>query len=257
MASNCLGHSFDVSVTYTDWTGPGPYLTVDTHQSVKKPLYYGRFDDDLEDDAVVLAYAGVDDIEADENVVMVNRSMAEPLNFPGFTPEKESFFGLSIDLAYSSILFTSITTEPTPSHPAQPLFYKHELPKETLPDTVFVLDSSFSQVGANNYLVHAEPVYDDTTGAPTPVIRAVVVYNDHENSFNDDTAELEAYYVQYVTRDPNNGQTQMHTVLLNNEPAFTEATFDDIWGASMKLKPWIHAYLVELLLCALSRQYTD
>lgn len=245
MANARLGHSFDVSIAYTDWTGPGPYLTVDTHQSVKKPLYYGRFDDDLESDAVVLAFAGVDDIEADENVVMVNRGFAEPLNFPGFTPEEESFFGISIDLAYSSILFTGITTEPTPSHPAKPLFYKHELPAETLPETVFVLDSNFEQLAANSYLIQVESVYDDTTGVPTGVARAIVVYNDLESSFDDDIADLEAYYVQYVTRDPNNSQTEMHTVLLNNEPAFTEATFTDIWGVSMKLKPWINAYLVE------------
>jgi hypothetical protein len=238
MAISYLGHSFSVAVTFTDGTDGKPTREVDIHQSVKKPLYYMRFNTYLPDDAVKLAYAAVDDIEADDNIVAIDRSMAAPGNSPEFIAGEDSFNDDDYSSFYRSILFTDTYTEEIPSQPVKPLFYRHLLAGDVNVDSIYVLDSSFDKLNPNVYRVVEHLEYDDH-GVLTGSTDSVGVYNDLQNSFDDDTGELVAYYVQYVDAA---GITK--TVLLSNEPVYKLATFSDMNWITLRLKEWTKAYLV-------------
>ncbi len=238
MTSSQLGHSFSVAVTYGDGGDSKPTRIIDTHQSVKKPLYYTRFNTYLPGDAVKLAYAAVDDIEADDNIVAIDRSTAASENSPEFIVGEESFNGNSYSSFYRNILITDTYTEAIPSQPIKPLFYRHLLAGDVVTASIFILDSSFNKLNANGYRIVEHPEYDGL-GVLTGDTESIGVYNDLQNSFDDDTGELVAYYVQYVDAD---GVTR--TVLLNNEPVFRVATFDDINWTTLLLKEWAKAYTV-------------
>lgn len=244
MVSSELGHTFTVAVIYGDgtnnpphWTADHPVRTVDTHQSIKKPLYYMRFNTYLPGDAVKLAYAAVDDIEADDNIVAIDRSTSAPENSPEFIVGEESFNDRNYSSFYRNILITDVYTEEIPSQPIKPLFYKHLLPGDVT-SSIFVLDSGFNRLSPSVYRIVEHPEYDQF-GTPTGSTESVGVYNDLQNSFDDDTGELVAYYVQYVDAA---GATK--TVLLNNEPVYRLATFDDINWLTFRLKEWVKAYIV-------------
>jgi hypothetical protein len=241
MTSSELGHTFSVAVTYGDGAGflvDNPIRSVDMHQSVKKPLYYMRFNTYLPDDAVKLAYASVDDIEADDNIVAIDRSTAAPENSPEFVVGEESFNGMTYSSFYRNILITDVYTEEIPSQPIKPLYYRHLLAGDVDAGSISVLDSSFNRVNVNTYRVIEHPEYDEF-GVLTGDTDSVAVYNDLQNSFDDDTGELIAYYVQYVDAS---GIT--NTVLLNNEEVYRLATFDDIDWVTLLLKTWVKAYSV-------------
>jgi hypothetical protein len=238
MTTDSLGHTFDVAVTYGDGGDDKPTRQVDTHQSVKKPLYYMRFNTYLPDDAVKLAYAAVDDIEADDNIVAIDRSIAAPENSPEFIVGEESFVDDDYTSFYRNILITDVYTEEIPSQPIKPLFYRHLLDGDVDTASIYVLDSSFNRINTNTYRIVEHPEYTEA-GVLTGDTESVGVYNDLQNSFDDDTGELVAYYVQYVDTS---GVTR--TVLLNNQEVYREATFDDINWTTLQLKTWVKAYLV-------------
>jgi hypothetical protein len=238
MTISALGHTYSVAVTYSDGGDSKPTLTVDMHQSIKKPLYYMRFNAHLPDDAINLAYVAVDDIEADDNIVIMDRSTIAPENSPEYIAGEESFTGDNYSSFYKNILITDVYTTAIPSQPTQPLYYRHVLSGDIETTSIYILDSNFEKVNSNTYRVIAHPEYTEL-GALTGSIESVGIYNDLQSSFDDDTGELVVYYVQYVdTADTTK------TVLLNNEEVYSEATFTDMDWASMLLKTWVKAYLL-------------
>lgn len=246
MTASNQGHTFTAVVTYGNgednaphWTADHPIRSVDTHQSVKKPLYYMRFSTYLPDDAVKLAYAATDNIEADDNIVVIDRSTAAPENSPDLIAGEETFLSNSYSSFYENILITDVYTEVIPSQPVKPLFYRHLLSGDVTTSTVHILDSSFNRLNSNSYRVIEHLEYDND-GVLTGNIDSVAVYNSLQNSFDEDSGELVAYYVQYVDAD---GVIQ--TVLLNNELAYREATFDDMDWSTLLLKTWAKAYIIK------------
>ena len=246
MTASSQGHTFTAVVTYgngednlPDWTASHPVRSIDTHQSVKKPLYYMRFSTYLPDDAVKLAYAAVDNIEASDNIVAIDRSTAAPENSPDFIAGEETFLNNSYSSFYENILITDVYTEAIPSQPVKPLYYRHLLSGDITASTIRILDSDFNRLNTNIYRVIEHEEYDED-GVLTGDTESIGVYNSLQNSFDEDTGELIAYYVQYVDAD---GVIQ--TVLLNNELVYKEATFDDTDWSTLLLKTWTKAYIVK------------
>jgi hypothetical protein len=167
-----------------------------------------RFSTYLPDDAIKLAYAAVDNIEADDNIVVIDRSTAAPENAPEFIVGEGTFLGDDYSSFYENILITDVYTTAIPSQPIKPLFYKHLLPGTVDSSAVRILDSSFNRLNTNAYRVIEHEEYD-------------------------------ALGVQYIDAV---GTTQ--TILLNNEPVYREASFDDINWTTLLLKTWVKAYIV-------------
>jgi len=238
MTISSLGHMFSVSVTYGDGTDSNPTKQVDMHQSIKKPLYYVRFSKYLSDDAVKLAYGAVDDIEADDNIVVINRSMSALENSPEFVTGEDSFNNNMFSSFYKDVLITDVYTADIPSQPVKPLYYRHLLPGNIDSASVSILDSGFAKINPNSYRVIEHPEYNED-GTLTGDIESVGVYNNLENSFDEDSGDLTVYYLQYIDLA---GTTT--TILLNNEPVYKEATFADINWVTFNLKTWVKAYLI-------------
>lgn len=258
MATNSLGHTFAVAITYGNGSDNKPVKTVDTTQAVKKPISQVRFGKHLPDDAVKLAYTAVDEISTETNITIIDHSTSVPQNSPELITGEEIFSGISYNSFYSNILISDVFSVATPTQPSTPLYYEHALLGTIDSTTVIILDSSFQPVGSHLYRVVEISVYDEVTGIPASPAEVdhIAIYNNLENIYDDTTAvynentgklevsgTLEVYYVRYI--DPSDDSIQ--TVLLNNKPIYKPATTSDIWYISMKLKTWVKAYLVEEL----------
>jgi len=245
-----LGHTFGVKVEFGDGaagypspTKPDlPCMYIDTFQGIKKPIYTVRYGTVLPDDAVELAYVSTSEIDADTNMGFADRSGAAPENAAMFVSGEESFTGDTYSSYLKNILITDVTTDAIPSQPIKPLYYKHVLPATADTESVFILDKNFSRINTYLYKVVAEPEYDDD-GNLTGDTDYVAVYNNLENTFDDDTGLLTIYYVQYT--DSSSGTPVTTTVLLNNSPVYREATFEDIDPVTLQLKSYVKAYIVK------------
>jgi len=239
MSFNSNGHKFSTVITYGDGTDYRPTKYIDTFQAVKKPIADIRFGKILPDDAVTLAYAAVEELDADNNLIVDDFSDSLAENSRDLLQNNEDTFSAIVyTTAYRNVLPTDKFTTAIPSKPQEALYYVHKLPAVNT-DRITILDSNFNDVGSYTYEVETVYVYDETTGVATTTVDYVAVYNNYENSFDEETGELTVYYIRYIDED---GVSQ--TVLLNNKPIWTEATADDIWYTG-KLKPWVKAYLVE------------
>ena len=244
MSSEVLGRKFNVIVTFGDGTDSKPTRKVDMHQAVKKPLFFTRFNQSLPDDAIQLGYVSVGVLEADQNIAIIDRSTAAPENYLATAIDEETFSDINFLSFYRDILITDVYTDEIPTQPIRPLFYKHTLPANTDINSVYILDGQLNRLSPYSYKVEQVMVYDETTGQATSVVDYVVVYNDFHNFYNEDTGVLKHYYVQYV--DSTTSTPEAKVVLLNNENIYREATFQDIWSQTLRLKPWVKAYLVNV-----------
>ena len=210
--------------------------TISTFQAVKKPIFFPRFNSVLPDDAVKLAYAAAESLDADQNITLIDRSKSMPENSVTFLPDDETLIGDGFTSVYSDILITDVFTDAIPSQPVIPLFSIHELPSDVVVDSITVYDKNFKAISSSQYVVDVVYVRDGS-GTETSVVDYVALYNNFVNSFDEDTGELIVYYVQYT--DSSNVTL---TVMINNSPIFHEASFEDIDWSTMKLKEWAKAY---------------
>jgi len=93
-----------------------------------------------------------------------------------------------------------------------------------------------------DFVVETVYVYDNA-GLQTTTVDYVAVYNDYESYANELTGEYEVFYIQYL--DDVGPTPELKTVLLNNSPAYTLATFSDINMLTMRIKPWRKVFTVE------------
>lgn len=243
MSKQILGHQFGAAIQFTDGTDGKPRRYVDMQQCIKKPLAYARFSQYLTDDAVEIGYGATSEITASDNIVITDRSYTLNENTSDIFYGEESVTGISFSSYYKNLLLTDEFTEDIPSQPQEPLFYVHKLGSDVNTSSVKILDKNFNEVNEYSYKVSTVYVYDEDTGSATTTVDYIAVYNSYENEYDPDTGALDVYYVQYL--DPSSGTDAPQIVLLSNEDVYHEAEFEDIWSATMKLKPWVKAYLVE------------
>lgn len=232
--------SFQFRLTGVDGT---PFNTR-TRQNIKKPIGRILYLEEPPTSAVKLAYVGSREITPTNNMFIGDRSDELYANSKTSTSVEFSVDSGTSTLASSNFLVTAEFTEA--SSGSIPLYYKHEVTKYFVPNTFKVLDQNFNEVGSDKYKLVTNYSYDEDDGSieldvnSNPVIDSFYLFNSLENSFDIDTGEYTVYFVQYI--DGSGSSETLVTEILNNEPAYLPATFDDYWTVTSDLKPWCHAY---------------
>lgn len=225
MSSNIL-HTFSVQTEVE--------TKVDLLQHVRKLISYGRYSTQLSDDGINIAFASSKELDASQNVSIINRSNSILENSLAATSKEETFTAKEFSTRYRNFLVTNIYTPTLTSQETKPLYYKHTLPPDTIIGSIQVLDSNFAVVSSYLYNI----VIEYKNGDSLQGIEFIQVYNDFANYFNETTGELLVYFVKY------RNSTGNHSCLLNNKPAYVEATFDDFDWITFEIFAGKKAYVI-------------
>ncbi|MHA2066767.1 MAG: hypothetical protein ACXABY_20545, partial [Candidatus Thorarchaeota archaeon] len=217
-----------------------------TRQNVKKRVESIIYLESPPDDAVRLAYVGSSEVSPENNLFIGDRS--DSLFANSRVGNTQEFTGTNqpVTIRNKNFIITQAFNEAESGD--IPLYYKHVFstaPADFLPVSVRVYDKNFEPVSTDKYKLGRTLTYSESTGAPNSpeVITGYHLYNNLKSSFDVTTGEYEVYYIQYTEFVDSIEATK--TELLNNELAFPEATVEDIWWVTGKVKPWIDAYLVD------------
>ena len=212
----------------------------DTSCNVKKKIANIIYINSPPPDAVLLSYVGSEQLSATTALFIGDRSNTLYPNASNNLDTEFIYTSSPVGVQHKDILVTQKFAQGSVAD--IPLYFKHVLPTTVQLETVKVLDKNFKEVSSDHYLVELKREYDETTGAPSVPISysAMNVYNSLENKYNSETGEYSVYYVQYM-----DSWNDVKTVLLDNQPAYREATIDDIWSISGTLAPWAEAYILE------------
>jgi len=210
-----------------------------TRQNVKKRLSEILYLEQPPDDAVKLAYVGSTEPTPTSLLFVGDRSDSLHANSRASTVQEYIGTQSPIDAKSKNFVCTQIFAEA--DNEEIPLYYKHVLPSTINPASVKIFDKNSVEVTQDKYVVEAQLTYDEDVGIPEDpeVVEAYYVFNSLEGSFNKSTGEYEVYFIQYT--DTTGGDSVTST-LLNNKPAYEQATTSDIWHVTLELKPWKRVY---------------
>jgi hypothetical protein len=208
-----------------------------TRQNVKKPISNILYLESPPNDAVKLAYVGSEEITPVGNLFIGDRSDSIYANSK--TSTTEEFISLdnnasSATAANSNFLITQQFVQAEGGY--IPLYFKHYLDQNTIPESVRVFDQNFNEVSSDKWRLVYEYDYNEDTGARGD-ITGYWLFNSLENIFDSATGSYTVYFVQSTI-----GNTTT-TDLLNNERAYQPATSVDFWHITPgELKPWAYVY---------------
>lgn len=211
-----------------------------TRQNVKKRVENILYLESPPNDAICLSYVASKELSPTNNLFLGDRS--DTLYANSRTGRIQEFrSALSpITVRNTNFIVTQVFNEADSG--AIPLYYKHVLPTTIIAESVRIYDKDFNPVSTDKYKLVIQQEYDEDTGYPEEpaVYTEYHLYNNLESSYDASTGEYEVYFVQYTSTA---GSTDItYTQLLSNELAYREATFEDIWFATLELKPWVLAY---------------
>ena len=200
-------------------------VDTDTFINVIKRRETPRYLDSVPEDAVNIAYVGGELVEVARNLSIIDRSASL---FPNREFEAEYRTLTYTDMfstPTSNFLVTDVFTVDVKSRTSVPLFYKHVLSLDNVPRTsstdltltsgvtllsISILDNNFQNVTIFDSVMD----YEDG-----------IVYLNLKNDFVSST-DYTIYYVKYSVRISDTVFT--FTDLLDSEPIFTIADFDDL-----------------------------
>jgi hypothetical protein len=209
-----------------------------TKQNVKKRVEKILYLENPPDDAVRLTYVGSKELSPANNLFIGDRS--DSLYANSRTGRIQEFVGdvSPITVKNTNFIVTQMFNEADSG--SIPLYFKHILPLAIVAESVRIYDQDFNEVSTDKHKLQLQAVYDEDTGYPTDEYTEYHLYNNLKSSYNESTGEYVVYFVQYTDTSGTTDVTV--TELLSNELAYTEATFEDIWYATLELKPWVKAY---------------
>jgi hypothetical protein len=211
-----------------------------TKQNVKKRVEKILYLETPPADAVRLSYVGSKELSPANNLFIGDRS--DSLYANSRTGRIQEFRGTNspITVKNTNFIVTQVFNEADSG--SIPLYFKHILPTTIVAESVRIYDQDFNPVSTDKYKLEIQQTYDESTGYPVSpaVYTGYHLYNNLESTYDATTGEYAVYFVQYTSTA---GTTEVtETELLSNELAYREATFEDIWHATLELKPWIKAY---------------
>jgi len=211
-----------------------------TRQDVKKRIADIIYLESPPADAVKLSFVGSEELSPKRDIYIGDRSDS----IYGNTVNREKLEFISQVNNFSVRTKNFIATQIFNSAPSGdiPLFFKCILTEEVdhiIADSITVLDKNFDPVADDKYKVILNYDHNNETGEQTDPLN-YIVYNSLESSFDRLTGEYEVYYIQYL--DASGSVNVTVTKLLENELAYKEATFEDVWHVTLGLKPWKDAY---------------
>jgi len=222
------------------WTVDGVSWSRDfaTRRNVKKRVLFPRYQGSLGGSEAPCAYVGSTDIDPSSNLSIINLEDSIPEN------SRAAFSGVvhwQGKTGYSSaryFLLTDVVGNYITDDP-EPFYWKHVLSDASIdPDSVAVIDSNLGDVAEDSFRVVREDARDATDAVVSGSYESCSVFSNYKSSYDEDTGELEIYFVRYKA----SGST--HYQILNSQSAFTEAVLDDVSTVTGQLKPWRKVYIV-------------
>jgi hypothetical protein len=214
-----------------------------TKQNVRKRIESILYLETPPGDAVKLAYVGSTELSPTNNLFIGDRS--DSLYDNSRTGTIQEFIGTNqpVSINNKNFVVTQIFNEADSGN--IPLYYKHILSDTStlVAESVRIYDKDFNPVSVDKYKLSLIVEHDEDTGIPTTTPIEYHLYNNLESYFDNDTGEYEVYFVQYT--EVVSGSEITKTQLLDNELAYKEATFEDIWYVTNDLKPWSFAYVYD------------
>lgn len=228
--------SFQVRVTGVS----GNTFQAITKQNVKKRVEKILYLENPPADAVRLSYVGSSELTPANNLFIGDRS--DSLYANSRTGRIQEFRGTTSPITVRNTNFIVTQVFNQADSGSIPLYYKHVLPITIAAESVRIYDQDFNPVSLDKYKLEVQQEYDEDTGYP--ILPAVYteyhLYNNLESTYDPSTGEYDVYFVQYT--DISGATEVTKTELLSNRLAYREATFEDIWYATLELKPWVRAY---------------
>lgn len=221
----------------------GQSVDIQTAQYIRKRIENILYIESPPADAVLLSYAGTKEITPDNNLYIGDRSDLLYANCRGGKIEEYIGSGNTSGIYVKNINF--IVTQKFNSSGLEqiPLYYKCVLPSTAIPESIKIFDKNFNEVGDDTYLIEADYSRNEIYGSINNTINRYLVFNNLKSDYNRATDEYNLYFIQYADSATDNNT--VYTSLLNNELAYSEATFDDIWSVTLELKPWGYAYTLD------------
>lgn len=218
-------------------------IRLQTKQNVKKRIANIIYIASPPNDSINLEYVGSKESSPSTNIFIADRSDEIYANSRNNTVQE--FIGYrnasSVPVANKNFLVTQEFIDNTSS--PVPLYYKHWLSSSVLPESIRIFNKDFEEISRNRYKITTEYVYDEDTGFSTTEKENLYIFNSLESSYESTTSEYEIYFVQSTTRIGTIEETT--TGLLDNEPAYSLASYDDFWAITTgMLKPWRRVYSV-------------
>lgn len=187
--------------------GPIQYQNIELACHVKKPLEKFLYKKKLNKGAIPLEYFQNDKISGRNNVFIFDRSHLAYKDTDLLNNFKyKKFKGSSISSIYRDVLITNVSGIGNDGEEV-PLFYKHKLELDTREVDIVVSTNS----------------EDDLSFIYKVSIEDKCIYTNAFNIFDEKTGRYKIIFIEEV-----NGQGETRKKLLNIEPAFGEATWEDL-----------------------------
>ena len=187
--------------------GPIQYQNIELACHVKKPLEKFLYKKKLNKGAIPLEYFQNEKISGKENVFIFDRSHLAYKDTDLLNNFKyKKFKGSSISSIYRDILITNVSGIGNDGEEV-PLFYKHKLNSDTKEVDIIVSTNS----------------EDDLSFIYKVSIEDKCIYTNAFNIFDQKTGRYKIVFIEEV-----NSEGESEKKLLNIEPAFSEATWEDL-----------------------------
>lgn len=208
-------------------------------QNVKKDINYIFYKGTVESEDVPCSYVGSTEIDPRANIEIIHKEDEISENSLRVFNGEVTWQGTTITVSSKNFLLTDVFGD-YKSDKLVPYYWKHVLPSGNIDaDSVKIVDGDLVEVQESSYRTIQHNTYDETTGLPiTGTYDSCAVYSNYENSYDEQTGEVKLYFVMYKVSGTS------HYALLNQQPVFREATYDDVWSVTSSLKPWEKVYIV-------------
>jgi len=210
-----------------------------TRRNIKKAVLFPRYQGSVGDVEAVCAYVGSKEIDPQSSLSLVKTEDTISENSKSAFSGEATWVGNTYHTSSRYFLLTDVIGDFT-STESIPFYRKHTLPSGDIePDSVAILNENLEEVEENSYIAQRIQSRDSSEIPVDDSYESGAVYSNYTNSYNRETGETQLHFVRYEV----SGAT--HYQLLNSEPAFTEATVDDISLVSGGLKSWRKTYIVQ------------
>lgn len=218
----------------------GGSFDVSTRQNVKKPVGNILYLETPPQDAVKLSYVGSMALSSARDLYIGDRS--DELYGNSRTGTVSEFISPFNPISINTRNF--LVTQTFAESGNIPLYFKYVFEEDynaIVPDSIRLYDKDFNDVSIEKYKLELIYNYNEDNGEATTVSH-YELYNNLESYYDPSNGEFAVYFLQYTD---NSGAVEVtRTVLLENDNAYQEASYDDLWSTTLKLKPWRKVYNV-------------
>jgi hypothetical protein len=237
ITSSALGHQFTVSSVDKSFD-------TDTIINITKRREQILYRTSVDPDAANIAFVGSKEVSSSSNLSIADRSTSIAANRDIDITATTITGTKTFTINNENFVVTDIFVPETNTTSPLPLFYKHTLNTTNLPRVSpstddLSLDTGVTLVeveildGLLQPLRVSEKSIDLTTG---------IIYNNLLSEFAD-SSDFTLYYVKYTVND--NGVISTFVDLLDNEPVYRVATFDDLTATLSIIEDGRKVYLIE------------